>query len=168
MEPETVSLGSRPQLLEKERSQLHQSETTGQRFRDLDHERRGNGSEEQEPAFTRAVCVDRSAQSRKDRRPRLRLVEDDELRSGHPLIPFEVEPQAVGLLLQVVGDSAEGPGERRLAALARPDEGDRRRGLEALADEGFDLALNHPCILEVAFLICKNQVKTAENRADIG
>ncbi|MFM8698103.1 MAG: hypothetical protein ACKOF7_05465, partial [Phycisphaerales bacterium] len=78
------------------------------------------------------VGVDRTPESGEKRGERLRLVEDDADPTGADAVPLDIEPDALGLLLEVELLAPDRARQRGLAALARADDRHGRVAAEAV------------------------------------
>ena len=131
--PPSLRIGSEFRV--EQRSELDERKSAGERFGNSSHERRGDRSQQQESPVAPSIVIDGASQPQENLRPCLRFVEHHELRPSHCLFPLQIEPQAIGFLLQVEVSAAEAAGQRRLAALTGPDQGDGRKGAEAGAQK---------------------------------
>jgi hypothetical protein len=91
--------------------------------------------------------INRASQAAKYLGPRLGLIQNHELMAASQSWPLQVETQAILLLFQIEVDSAKGPGQRRLATLARPDQRDRGGLAKTRLDERTNTTREHACKL---------------------
>src|SRR5207237_166940 len=94
----------------------------GKRFGDMMHQRWRDGTEQKKPPVPFSIGIDRTAQSRKDLRPLLSFIENDEAIPSNHLLPRKVETEPIPLLLQIEISLRERPRQRRLSALTWSDQ----------------------------------------------
>ena len=98
-----------------------------------------------------AVAVDLSPQSQEYLGPRLCLVQDDNFVVMNGILPFQVDPQTIGLLFHVVVAPAKLASESGLAALTRTDQRDRRVVGKTRPQDRHDFSFEHSCKIEIHF-----------------
>ncbi len=140
------------ELSAKQRRQFDHRHASGERLADRAHQRWRDRSKQDEAALATPIRVDRRTKPRKDRRMRLRLVEDEPglraaARSRDQSRPLEIETQPIRLDLEIEVRAAERLGERGLAALARTDEGRGGKLPQGRSQQRHHEAAQHVCRL---------------------
>ena len=131
-QPDAAPSNLRLYLSPQKRRQLNQRQTPRERFGNVNHQRRRNGTQQQETSVPFSVLVNGAAQASEKLRPGLRLVENQQFRICCQPLPFEVEPQTLRLLLQVEVDPSQRFRQCGLPALPGPYESHSRVCCEAL------------------------------------
>jgi hypothetical protein len=119
----------------QKRREFDQRQASRKGLRNLGHQDRRDRSEQQEPTHTFPVSIDRAAKTGVKFGPGLGLVEYHEIIALIENAPIQVEPEALGLLLEIEVDSTHHLGKGRLSALAWADECDGRILVESLPDQ---------------------------------
>src|SRR4029077_12404596 len=97
-------------------------------------------------AIPSPVGVDGASESREDRGPALRLVENRETAGADEVIPFEIEAEALLRLLEVEVAPTKAPGERRLSALAGADQREGGDGAQSPPEDSRHPPLDHAAL----------------------
>ena len=105
--------------------------------------------------MTLAVAINLPPQSQEYLGPRLRLVQDDNFVVANRSLPFQIHPQAIGLLFHVVVAPAELASEGGLATLTRTDQRDRRVVGKTRPQDRHDFSLEHSCKIEIHFYFAR-------------
>ena len=87
------------------------------------------------------VTIDRTSQARKNLRPCLRFIQNDEVRATLKFFPFKIEPQSISLLLQIEILAIQSPGECRFPALPRAHQRNGWIRVQALLNQFADMSL---------------------------
>ncbi len=146
-EPPALAHRRRPQLGAQEWGQLAHRHPAGERLTHAAHECRRHGAEQQEAPVAAPIGVDRTPEPGEERGKRLRLVEDGADPAGADAVPLDVEPDALGLLLEVEVLPPDRARQRGLAALARADDRHRRVAAEAVTQVSCGGSSKHSCRL---------------------